>query len=222
MADTTFRWFFTDRDTQDLHRRFWRQLVLWASGQEEDERGPLRVDVSKQHMLTGETVEVTATLSGPDGTPIRDAELKLFVTDPTDRSVPLPFTFSRTKEAFVSEYTPQMGGDYKVTGEVIGEDGEPETDTSHFHANATDRELEDPIADLQLLRRMAAAASGSGGRYYPAGEFGDLLDDLRQEGEPLRLTTRQRRDIWDAWPLFAVFSLCMAAEWVIRRSKGLI
>jgi uncharacterized membrane protein len=222
MADTTFRWFFTERETQDLHRRFWRQLVFWASGEEEEQRGPLRVEVDRQHVFTGEAVEITASLLAADKTPVRDAELKLVLRDPTDRSVALPYTFSRTKEAFVAGYTPQMGGDYTVTGEVAGEDGKPETDTTHFHANATDRELEDPIADLKLLRRIAAAARNSGGRYYPAGQFGDLLADLQRNGEPLQLTTRLRRDVWDAWPLFALFGICMAAEWVIRRSKGLM
>jgi uncharacterized membrane protein len=222
MADTTFRWFFTERDTQDLHRRFWRQLVLWVSGREEEERGPLRVDADRQHVLTGEKVQITATLRNADGTSVRDAELKLVLTDPTDRPVVLPYTFSREKAAFVAEYVPQIGGDYMVTAEAPGEDGEREIDTTHFHANATDRELEDPIADLKLLRRMAAATREYGGRYYPADRFGDLLNDLRSDTEPLKLTTRRRRDIWDAWPLFAVFAVCMATEWVIRRSKGLM
>ncbi len=51
MADTTFRWFFTDDPTQDDFRRFWRQLVLWAAGREEKAQNRLRLELSRQRLM---------------------------------------------------------------------------------------------------------------------------------------------------------------------------
>ncbi|GAG20396.1 unnamed protein product, partial [marine sediment metagenome] len=35
-------------------------------------------------------------------------------------------------------------------------------------------------------------------------------------------TTRRRRDVWDAWPLFALFAACLLTEWAVRKWKGLV
>jgi uncharacterized membrane protein len=221
-ADTTFRWFFTDRDTQDDHRRFWRQLILWVAGREEEPESRLRIELSKQRLLVNEQLGISVQLTEAGGQPIRDAEIDLRVTAPDEAVSPIPFAFSRTESAYLADYTPQVPGDFTVTaearrkGELIG------TQRARFHSTSINPELEDPIADMKLLRRISAVTESSGGRYYHYLQAAQLFPDLRQRGGPLKLVTRQRRDVWDAWYAAALFILCLTAEWVVRKWKGLV
>ncbi len=222
MADTTFRWFFTERETQDAHRRFWRQLVMWAAGREQTPQRELRLELSHQRLLLGEELAATVRLHDAEGEAIRDAELGLTVSGPDGQSVELLATFSRQEGAYVSTYRPAASGDYTVTAEATRGEEMLGRDRAHFYAGMMDMELEDPIADLSLLRRIAAATAEAGGRYYDYRDLGDLFARLKQRGEPLKLTTRRREDVWDAWPMFAVFAALLGTEWVLRKWQGLI
>lgn len=222
LADTTFRWFFTERDTQDHHRRFWRQLAMWTAGQEEKPEGRLWIELNKQQLLMDEKLNIKVHLVGRDEQPIRDAQLDLQITNPRDETEQVPYAFSRQEGAYVAEYSPPLSGEYLVSAEATREEEFLGRDRSHFHAHSLDIELEDPIADLKLLRRMSAVTKEAGGRYYYYLQAGDLFERLRERGEPLKLTTRRRKDIWDAWPLFALFAACLVSEWALRKWKGLV
>ena len=222
MADTTFRWFFTESQTQDDYRLFWRQLVLWTTGREEKPQSQLRLEVNRQRLMVDEQVKVTVSLTDDDGAPIRDAQLDLQVTDPIGNSADLPYSFSREAGTYGADYTPAVQGDYAVHAEAVRDKELIGSDVARFHATSTNPELEDPIADMKLLRRIAAVTQGCGGRYYHYLQAGDLFNALQQRGGPLKLITRQRSDLWDAWYSFALLAALMVAEWALRKWKGLV
>jgi uncharacterized membrane protein len=221
-ADTTFRWFFTERNTQDYFRRFWRQLVMWAGGREEPPRSRLALELSKQRLSLKEELKVLVYLTGPGGEPIRDAQLDLRVTDPKGEAAALPATFSRQDGAYVADYRPAVSGDYLVTADARRGGESMGTDRSYFHASRSELELEEPMADLSLLRRMASVTSDSGGGYCYYTQASRLFEQLRKKGNPLKLTTQRRRDVWDGWPVFALYAACLATEWGLRKWKGLV
>jgi uncharacterized membrane protein len=222
MADTTFRWYFTEQATQDYHRRFWRQLVLWAAGREEKPQNELQLELSEQRLTLGEDLKITVRLVGASGEPIRDARLALRVTDPGGQAQEVPCTFARQAGAYLAQYTPAVSGDYAVSAEARRGDESLGWDKSYFHATATDVELEEPIADLSLLRRMSAVTEQAGGRYFHYTQAAGLFEELKRRGKPLTLTTRRRDDAWDRWPLFAALGGCLVAEWALRKWKGLV
>jgi uncharacterized membrane protein len=221
-ADTTFRWYFTESQTQDDFRLFWRQLVLWASGREEKPTTQLRLELNRQRLMVEEQVKVSVSLVDEDGAPIRDAQLNLTLTDPLGHSAALPFSFSREAGTYGADYAPNVQGDYSVHAEALRDGAVIGTDTARFHATSTNPELEDPIADMKLLRRIAAVTQDCGGRYYHYLQAGDLFSALEQRGGPLKLITRQRRDLWDAWYSFSLLAALMVTEWALRKWKGLV
>ncbi len=222
LADTTFLWFFTERDTQDYHRRFWRQLAMWTAGREEEPQGGFWIELSKAQLLVDEELKIKLHLAGRDDQPIRDAQLVLRITSPGGETADLAYAFSRQEGAYVAEYSPSLSGEYTVSAEATRDDQFLGRDSCHFHAHSLDLELEDPIADLKLLRRISAVTKEAGGRYYHYLQADELFHNLEERGEPLKLTTRKRRDIWDSWPLFALFAACVVAEWTLRKWKGLV
>jgi hypothetical protein len=73
-------------------------------------------------------------------------------------------------------------------------------------------------ADLQapLLQRLAEV---TGGRYFHLSEAGNLPDAITVSKNSYSKLTEQ--EIWDAPIFFLAITLFLAAEWFIRRSKGL-
>jgi len=67
-----------------------------------------------------------------------------------------------------------------------------------------------------LLRRIA---SETGGRFYTAETVSDLPQDIvyTERG----ITRTERLDVWDMPIIFALLAALLAAEWGLRRSRGL-
>lgn len=223
LTDTTFRWFFTEGESQEEYKRFWRQLILWAGGVEQARDGRFWVALSTSSPAVGEPVTIRGHLVDAESRPVRDAKVALDVQAPDGARGPeIPMMFLREQGVFEAEYVPKAGGEYTVRckatrgGEPVGED------VALFHAMSVDRELEDPRADLSLLRRLSAATTEAGGQYYPYGSADLLVAELAAKGRPLRLATSQWRDVWDRPHLFVVFLVALAAEWVIRKRNGLV
>jgi len=222
LVDSTFRWFFTEQETQDHHRRFWRQLALWASGAAEKPETRVRVEPGRQLVLVDESLAINVKVTGAEEKPIADAELSLTVTGPDGHSVALPCTFSRREGFYTARYSSSAPGDHTVAVKARREGVTLGEDRALFHVSDANPELEDPIANLKLLRRISAVTEESGGRYFSYLQADELFRELKARGEPVKLTMRQRKDIWDSWPFFAVFAALMGAEWVLRKWKGLI
>ena len=222
LGDTTFRWFFTEQDTQDQHRRFWRQMVLWAGGRKDTPEARMRLELSKQRVLLDEKVGLSVYLTDRAGQPVRDAAISVRVLDPRGDATEVPLSFSREEAAYVGHYSPVAEGDHTVDARAERDRRLLGAEQAHFRVSGPSIELEDPFPNLSLLRRMAAATQESGGRYYPLAQADDLLKGLLREGTPLNLTIRQRSDVWDSWLLFALFTACLVAEWGLRKWKGLL
>ena len=222
LSDTTFRWFFTEAASQDAHQRFWRQLMLWAGAVEEQPREKFSIDLSKDRIPLGEPLTVQASLVGAAGEPLRDARVAVEVSAPDGEASVLETVFSREAGLFRVQYEPAGAGDYVVRAEAFRGGKSVGTDVAWFQATGLNLELEDPTANLSLLRRLSAATAESGGRYVFYANLYRLLDELAGRGDPLRLATSQWREVWDTWLLFALFTLAASAEWGLRKWKGLV
>lgn len=222
MTDTTFRWFFTDAPSQEQHKRLWRQMVQWAGSWEDKRDERLRLKLSKTRLGIGEPLSIEAHFSTYDDQPVRDARVELELEGPDGSPTALETLFSRDQEAFMARYTPRKAGEYKLRARALRGQDVLDTDMASFQAVSTDRELQDPVADLSLLRRLSAETSDAGGKYYPRGRFARLLRELAERGDLVRLSTKQWREVWDRPWLFALLLCTLTAEWALRKWKGLL
>ncbi len=218
----TFRWFFTALDTQDHHRKFWRQIVLWAAGEMEEKEAKVRAELERQRVAVGEQVSITVKVVGPEDEPINDADVELSLERPDRSTKRMPAALKGRTGTYRAEYTPRQDGDYELHAEARRNAAAVGEDRVLFHATAANPELEDPVANLKLLRRMAAATEEAGGRYYSYQRGGELFRALREAGRPLKLTTRRRADIWDNAGVFVLFLLLIGTEWGLRKWKDLV
>jgi len=117
---------------------------------------------------------------------------------------------------------PQVAGEYTARAEAVRSGKSVGEDAVSFQAISEQRELEDPQADLSLLRRLSAATADAGGKYYFYANAYRLVDELAARGKPLTLATSQWRDVWDRPALFVIFVLAVGVEWAVRKRKRLV
>ena len=127
-----------------------------------------------------------------------------------------------------------MEGSLAQTGDYIGTFTAPRpglyqlevssTDNSHHKASAsahvlvtdTLHEFRDLSLNTELLENIARA---SGGKYYNLKDAGRVVKDLQRIRETQ--TLRLKLDIWDIPAVLLFLLACYAAEWILRRRKGL-
>jgi hypothetical protein len=93
-----------------------------------------------------------------------------------------------------------------------------------FVVSAVDREMAEPLADFQLLRRMAVETRHLGGSYAVLGDLATLLRDIAAATRPAEIRHVRRWNLVHEhpWPWYTAFLTILALEWVIRRKKGLV
>ena len=201
--DSTWRWWRSGND--DLHRSFWRRLLLWAMNRDADDT-PLSITVDPPRAAAVGTFayEVSDRREDDAREPPR-----VFHVRPDDDRVPLG---SPTGE-IVSDAV----GIHRL---IVEADGAESAETS-FEVTASDVEFRRPAADPALLRALSAITSEAGGRTYEPEDVDALIADLLQRrGDATRIVTRRRTlgdDTASAWIVYAIFAAALIVEWLLRK-----
>ncbi len=107
-------------------------------------------------------------------------------------------------------------GEYRVdvtgtaNGKTIG------SDSARFLVYEDDRELENPAADLALLRQISEL---TGGKFLAPEQLAKHLKTLEKETVNEFQSPTEHR-LWDNWPFLLIFAALFTIEWVIRKVHG--
>jgi hypothetical protein len=106
----------------------------------------------------------------------------------------------------------------RIAGEVVGRS------EIAFVVESVDREMVDPLADLETLKRLAAGTVSIGGEFVTPERFGQLLDRLWSASPETKTAVVERQYLVDDYPSgwLLAFIGVLGAEWAIRRGKGLV
>lgn len=216
-ADDTYRWY--THGYEDVHQRFWQQLILWLARKELDTDSPVWLRIDPRNFAPGASVPITFGARDAQRQPIADAEFKLEVLKPDGRRVDV--TVLRGGEEGLAEFRDtQLPGDYWVTATAAKDGaalGLPAI--TRFIVDARDLELDNPAADPDL---MAEIATITGAVPLPPEQFGAYLSDLLEEGISTEITRQTTINLWDNWPVLLMFALLLAGEWFLRKRRGLV
>jgi hypothetical protein len=164
--------------------------------------GKLEVSVSardsKGDALADVTLEAEVTRDGPGG---------------TTESVSLFDQSGISKGNYFATGEP---ADYRVTVKAKRNGVEVGSDSARFLVFQDDREMENPAADLALLREISNV---SGGLVVAPEELGKYLSGLDQQVVEDYVTQREVR-IWDTWPFLLRFTAMLTLEWWLRKKLG--
>ena len=137
-------------------------------------------------------------------------EGRVFGTVPLDPD-PQSFTFR-------GETAPLESGDYEVRVRIPGvPDGLIKASTAFTVAANPFGELGRLHCDELLLRQIA---KDSGGEYYREEEMQRLVELLGPASDHREIT--EEIQLWQSYWWFVPIMLLLTAEWILRRTKGLV
>jgi hypothetical protein len=156
------------------------------------------------------------------GVPPAGASMSADLEGPTGKHESLKLVAG--EKEFAGEARPSAIGDYRI--KAVAHSGEKILGQSQtaFVVTAIDRELADPLPDLQLLRRMAVETQHLGGTYAPLTDLGTLLRNIAAAARPMEIRHVHRWNLVHdhPWLWYVTFLAILALEWVVRRRKGLV
>ncbi|MBW3599386.1 MAG: glutamine amidotransferase [Planctomycetes bacterium] len=221
-GDSTYLWPMHGFEAE--HKRFWRQMVLWAAGRDEAQKDDVWIKLARRRFGPGEQVAFTVGANTAAGDVVEDAEFEVVVIDPEGRRSEVSAT--RDNEESRGEFGPvQMSGEYTIEA-IARRDGEQiGAAQSRCEVFDQDVELSNPAADHDLLRRLANLTEASGGRMLAREELPELLRQLKHLPEQIAV---ERETRWrlagtasDAWLFFLALAGAFIGEWTLRKKWGL-
>jgi uncharacterized membrane protein len=215
LADTTWRWWRSAGGREDLHKRFWRQLVLWLAHREGRGEGQVRLKLPKPVFEPGEPVRIRAEVTDSSREPVEGAALRTTIEGPDGKKQPL--RLDPEPGGYGESFTPTAPGRYRVEAAAEKDKVSLGQDAVDFIVQAQDREMRVPYANLELLKAVAEAAHG---RSTDLEGLPGLLTKIRAEHRPVRIESAVTMELWNSPWVLGLFWLFLAGEWLIRRWKG--
>ncbi len=205
-----------DIPLEDLtHERFWRQVSRWLVSSVPDQ---VSVETPKTQFSPGEPVAIQAEVSDSSYLGINGAEVIATITDPTGAETTVPLEWSVEEDGeYRGTFVPdQLGGyDIRVSAAYGGSD----IGTSHTGIRSVDLPTEFFGAERNtgLLRRIAEE---TGGRFYTRSTLGGIVQDV--EFTDSGRTVTETFELWDMPIALLLLLTLLAAEWGVRRRRGLV
>jgi len=216
-GDTTYHWWM--RGYEAVHKRFWRQVVLWLARKDESLEGNVWVKLHQRRFSPGQRVEFSVGAQSPAGGAVQDAELHAEIVLPDGKRQALDLVDAGSGQMTGSFRDTQAAGDYTVHVTAT-KDGQPlGTARSRFLVFEQDLELDNAAADALMLESLAAM---TGGRSLVPEELSNLIKRMTENTESLEVRTETKKPLWDTWGFFVVLVGLLATEWYLRKRWGLV
>ena len=222
--DSSWRWWRAGKS--EIHRRFWRQCMLWLLSRENLDDNELMIDLDSRRIMAGSSGDFTITTSTPSKSMAVD-RLQATITQNKQAVQPVPLRVE------VSEGKPVIKGTLDelspgIYGLQVSEAGAVDTDQSTtitFQVTDNSEELTRPEADTNFLSQLASATEAYGGRLYQPEEVEQLCEQIKENHirSQRRVTTAfpLGEDPVSGWILFMLFVMVTTSEWILRRRWGL-
>jgi uncharacterized membrane protein len=218
-VDSTWHWQM--EGFGEVHRRFWRQLVLWLAKKDDAAGDPLWVRLDQRRFQQGSRVDFTLGANNPQGEPLPSAEYDVQITKP-DGTTETVRTARRGDGAAGSFAETALPGDYRIVvsaraaGESVG------TAAARFSVSDQDVELDQPAAEPMLLASLANQTADAGGAGLAPEELPDLLERLKSKSQEFEEHVVETITLWDTWPAMLAFVGLLSTEWFLRKRWGLV
>ena len=221
-ADTTWLWYLGGHE--ETHQRFWRQIILWLTGNEQGNRD-VWIQVEPRNLSPKQAVSFTFGAKDQEQQPISGAEFTVTVFDPDGKSHTV--APRRSGADNIAEFGgTDAAGDYwvKVTARFetgVGEDKKTVTADgwSRFIVEDRDLEMDNPAADFDLLKEIAKS---TGGTFLRPEELGSFLQGKTEKDFNIEVSKLRRTTLWDNWTFLLLFVGVMSVEWFVRKRRGLV
>jgi uncharacterized membrane protein len=218
-GDSTSRW--RRYGQGDALRRFWRQLVLWLARKDQADEGEVWLRLDERRHLPGAQITFAVGANTPEGEAAPDPRFDVVVRTPGGRDVPVRIERRGEQELGTFQQT-EEAGDYTI--QVTARSGEATLGEAEgrFLVVDQDIELDNPIADVDLMVGLAEITAQAGGEAIAPEELPALVARLADRTVELDEEIIRRVPLYDNWPFFLLFVGAIGCEWYLRKKWGLV
>ncbi len=196
------------------HITLWRQLLRWLV-----DASPNRITVAAapDRMGSGEPVTLRAQVADENFLDVNDGDVTTTVLSPAGVATDVPLEWSvRADGVYTGRFVPAETGVHTMATQVVRGQDTTRTSAGTFLVDDADADVTQAEQRAPLLRRIAQE---TGGRYVPLADAARLVDDVQYT--EAGVVVRESRDLWDMPVVFLLLALCLGAEWMWRRWRGL-
>jgi hypothetical protein len=209
-----WRWALGRAELQPDLARFWRQTARWLVTDV-----PERVSVRAERRLAeaGQPMTLRVRVRDRAFRPADEVQVALEVTAPGGEKTALPAMPEGEAGVYQASYLPRTSGGYRVRARVTDRDGQPSGEAETGWALDLDADEHRSIRANPAL--LQAIAHRTGGQMVALGDLEAFARDIPRRAAPI--AEPRTRPLWHGWPMFAAAVACFAAEWALRRRRGL-
>ena len=195
------------------YEKFWRQLVRWLTT-ERLEKIALRID--RTYYAVKETVKIDAaiyerTLQN------KETYVEADIVDPEGKLLRVKMDYSLDGNwTYEGKFNPAMKGGYRI--KIVAKHPQKTMESKEIYFDVRDTALE--FSNVALNETgLLQLASISNGKYFKQSE---VVGNMEKVLKKLVVKIQVDTDLWDSpWILLLIIAL-FTAEWIIRKSRGLI
>ncbi|MAI31531.1 MAG: hypothetical protein CBE00_03015 [Planctomycetaceae bacterium TMED240] len=227
--DSTWRWWRYGRD--EVHRRFWRQLVLWLLSRENNADSRVVISMDARRFATDKPPEFRAEVQAideqDDRTPLI-AEIVDSNGDITSLNINTESSSSqssRMTQAIRGRIPELEVGFYRLRVRAESPDTTLPPEELAFQVVDESRELAQPLADPVYLSQLADLTANHGGASFLPENIDELITTIQERRSMAETPVIEKFRLGDGpftgWLLFGIFAGALSTEWFLRRQWGL-
>ncbi len=220
--DSSYRWWRQGKS--DLHRRFWRQAVLWTMRRENVEEG-FQITMPKRTMSLGESTRYRIDWkAGSKGKPMpKEIEVR-WTLNAEDRGPLLPESSESNRlEGELSQIS--KPGRYEMIVRAKNDEGQPLEARLPFIVVDMAVEKIQSSPDWQLINQLAKLNESAGGRVIAPESGDDIIRALQDRRRSFHIDSVQSfrlgENLADSWASFGVITLFLIIQWSLRKAWNL-
>lgn len=223
MAGDMWRWGTRDADRQEQLGKAWRQLARWLVS-DVPRRVDLQVEPQAEDANAG--VALNVRVRDPRYRPVDDAAVTIDVESVTmGEAGETPATTVRLRAEpsltepglYTTSFVPRANGGFRATAVAANAVGaEIGRAVAGWTADLAADEFRSLTPNFSLLESLAQR---TGGEVIRANDLASFVRSLPEKSAPVMET--QAHPLWHTPVMFALALACLAAEWGLRRWKGL-
>lgn len=224
-GDSTWRW-WTLGDSQ-LHRRFWRQMVLWAAGLDGMNRQNVIIELPQRRFAQGSPLDFQVSAREPGGQALENASFSIEMTKPDGSQVPVVVSEQgEVRLANLPEGSLDLTGLYAIEASAVEGQKSIGSARIEFVVFDADREKSQPAASPDRLSRMVLPTAEFGGKLVDPDRLSSHIEDWLSQPAELSIEVPQRwllgETFLDGLLFLACFVGVLGLEWYFRKKWGLV
>jgi hypothetical protein len=177
----------------------------------------VNITTSLDRVEPGEPIKLSAEVLDSAYVEVNDSRVVAHVTSPTGKTSDVPIEWTVTKDGeYKASFVPDESGIYDIKVSADRDQKALGTADMHVRVSAGDAEYFDAAMRAPLMKRIAES---TGGRFFTTATVASLPEAISYSGRGV--TVVEERDLWDMPIVLMALLALIAAEWGLRRKRGL-